>query len=51
LIIGWFLGWSWLVMGVGVVLIFSAFYDRCPIYRSIVLRIKAKFSRPQGTQE
>jgi thioredoxin 1 len=47
LIIGWYLGWSWLVMGVGVVLIFSAFYDRCPIYRAILPRIKAMFRHPK----
>jgi thioredoxin len=43
--IGWSLGQSLLLMGIGAVIIFSAFYDRCPIYRAIAPRIKAYFSR------
>ena len=50
LIIGWFLGWSWWVMGIGAVLIFSAFYDRCPIYRAIIPRINAMFRRSREPQ-
>jgi thioredoxin len=49
LIIGWFLGWSWPIMGVGAVLIFSAFYDRCPIYRAIIPRLNAMFQKSKGT--
>jgi hypothetical protein len=49
LIIGWFLSWSWLVMGIGAVLVFSAFYDRCPIYRAIIPRLKAMFRRSKET--
>jgi hypothetical protein len=35
------------VMGIGGVLLFSAFYDRCPIYRAIVPRLAALFHRPK----
>ncbi len=45
LVIGWFLGHSILLMAVGGVLIYSAFYDRCPVYRAIVPRLKALIHR------
>jgi thioredoxin len=37
--LGWFTGQSIFLMGIGAVLLFSAFYDRCPIYRAIVPRL------------
>jgi thioredoxin len=37
--LGWFTGQSILLMGIGAVLLFSAFYDRCPIYRSVIKRL------------
>ena len=49
LVIGWYIGWSWWVMGIGALLLFSAFYDRCPIYRAIVPRVKAILRRPTDT--
>jgi thioredoxin len=45
--LGWFNGQSFLLMGIGAVLLFSAFYDRCPIYNAIVPRLTALFSRRQ----
>lgn len=41
--LGWFYGQSVIMMGVGGVLIFSAFYDRCPIYRAIVPALLRRF--------
>lgn len=38
-------GPSILWMGLGAVLLFSAFYDRCPIYRALAPRIKSLFTR------
>jgi thioredoxin len=43
LALGWFWGPSILLMVLGGALVFSAFYDRCPIYRAVVPRIKALF--------
>jgi thioredoxin len=45
LISGWVLSHSILVMGIGGVLLFSAFYDRCPIYRALVPRLATLFRR------
>ena len=44
-IAGWFSGHSIWLIALGGVLLFSAFYDRCPIYRAIVPRITAFFQR------
>jgi thioredoxin len=43
--LGWFTGQSILLMGIGGVLLFSAFYDHCPIYRAIAPRLAALFQR------
>jgi thioredoxin len=42
---GWFTNQSYLLMGIGAVLLFSAVYDRCPIYRAIVPRLLEKFQK------
>jgi len=42
--LGWFYGQSILLTGIGGVLLFSAFYDRCPIYRAIIPRLVALFN-------
>jgi len=42
---GWFSDQSILLMAAGGVVLFSAFYDRCPIYRAIVPRVKSLFQR------
>ena len=45
MLLGWFNGPSVLLIGIGGVLLFSAFYDRCPIYKAIVPRLTALFQR------
>lgn len=45
LALGWFNGPAWLLMGIGVVVLFSAFYDRCPLYRMIVPRLSTLLHR------
>lgn len=42
--LGYFSGQSILLMVIGGVLLFSAFYDRCPIYRAIIPRLAALFN-------
>lgn len=36
---------SYILIAVGGVLLFSAFYDRCPIYRAIVPRLLERFQK------
>jgi thioredoxin 1 len=36
---------SYLLIAIGGVLLFSAFYDRCPIYRAIVPRLLERFQK------
>jgi len=43
--LGWFSGQSILLMAIGGILLFSAFYDRCPIYNAIVPRLTTLFQR------
>ena len=45
LALGWFSGQSILLLGVGALLLFSAVYDRCPIYRALAPRVKALLRR------
>jgi hypothetical protein len=45
LAIGWFMGQSIILFSLGAVLIFSAVYDRCPIYRSIAPRLATLFHK------
>ena len=46
IIVGWFTGGhSIVLMVLGVAVLFSAFYDRCPIYRAVVTRVKSFFQR------
>jgi thioredoxin len=42
---GWYSHTSWLLMGLGLVVIFSAFYDRCPVYRAVVPKLKTLFQK------
>jgi thioredoxin len=37
---GWYLDRSIILFVVGGILVFSAFYDRCPIYRAVAERVK-----------
>ena len=43
--LGWINNQSWLLLGIGAVLLFSAFYDRCPVYRAIIPRLRQMFSK------
>jgi thioredoxin len=45
LVIGWFMGLSIILFGLGAIMLFSAVYDRCPIYRTIAPRIFALFHK------
>jgi thioredoxin 1 len=38
-------GINWLLAGLGAIIMFSAVYDRCPIYRMVSTRIKEIFQR------
>lgn len=44
-VIGWFMGQSIILFALGAVLLFSAVYDRCPIYRAIAPRLGALFHK------
>ncbi len=48
-LLGWFSLHSWILIGLGGLFLFSAVYDRCPIYRTISPRVKAAFRRLLGT--
>lgn len=43
--LGWLNGQSIPLMALGGVLLFSAFYDRCPVYNALVLHLTALFQR------
>jgi thioredoxin 1 len=38
--VGWANHYSWLLLAIGGILIFSAVYDRCPIWRAITTQFK-----------
>lgn len=41
--LGWFVGHSILIAIAGGIIVFSGYYDRCPIFRAIAPRIKLLF--------
>ena len=43
---GDFHGWYLLVAGLGLVVAFTAVYDRCPIYRAVTSKVKSWFQKP-----
>ncbi len=45
IILGWFVGQSILLMALGAVVIFTGFYDRCPVFKAIAPRVTAFFQR------
>jgi thioredoxin 1 len=45
LVIGWIMGQSIILIALGAVLLFSAVYDRCPIYNAIAPRLAALFHK------
>jgi thioredoxin len=48
ILLGWSLWDSWLVSGLGAAIVFSAFYDRCPIFQSVAPRVIALFKGKSG---
>jgi thioredoxin len=46
--LGWYFGQSIPLITVGGVLLFSAFYDRCPIYKTIVPKLASFFQRSRS---
>lgn len=46
ILLGWFLGHSLLISALGAVVLFSAFYDRCPIFRAVAPRVISLFKKP-----
>jgi thioredoxin len=48
ILIGWLAASSTLLVVLGGLLLFSAFYDRCPIFMAIVPRITALFRRSES---
>jgi thioredoxin 1 len=44
-LVGWYSAQSWLLLAFGGVVMFSAVYDRCPIYKAVTGRIKEVFNR------
>jgi len=46
ILLGWLLGHSLLVIGIGAATFFSAFYDRCPIFRAIAPRLISLLKKP-----
>ena len=45
--LGWYSGQSILLIGLGGVLMFSAVYDRCPIYRAVFPKLGSLFHHPK----
>jgi thioredoxin len=45
LVIGWIIWQSIILIALGAVLLFSAVYDRCPIYNTIAPRLAAMFHK------
>jgi thioredoxin 1 len=41
--LGWFVGHSIWIVIIGGIVVFSGYYDRCPIFRAIAPRIKSLF--------
>lgn len=45
LIAGWFMGQSIWLMVLGGLVIFSGYYDRCPVFKAIAPRVKSLFQQ------
>lgn len=39
-------GWPWVLIGAGVAIMFSAVYDRCPIWKALTARVRGASSAP-----
>jgi len=45
IVLGWLNGPNYWVIAVGAVILFTAFYDRCPIYKAITSQFREKFKK------
>lgn len=48
---GWLFSHSLVLLAIGVVILFSAFYDRCPIFRFVAPRITTLFKGKSGSKQ
>jgi thioredoxin len=48
-VLGHFSGWYLVLAGLGGVLLFSAIYDRCPIYQAVSARLRSLIQRNSTT--
>jgi thioredoxin len=46
LAMGWWFGNLWFLYAVGAVVLFSGYYDRCPIFKMLAPRVAGIFRRP-----
>jgi hypothetical protein len=51
ILLGWSLWHSWFLVGVGAVIVFSAFYDRCPIFQFLAPRLIALLKGKFGPRQ
>ena len=49
--VGWFSFHAWWVVVLGGVVLWSAFYDRCPIYKAVVTKMRDVFHRTEKEEE
>jgi thioredoxin 1 len=45
--IGFYIGFTWWLVGLAGIILFSAVYDRCPIWRAVSTRL-GQLLRPQA---
>ncbi|MBI9043710.1 MAG: thioredoxin family protein [Anaerolineaceae bacterium] len=45
ILIGWLVNQSWLFMVLGGLIIFSAYYDRCPVMQMVIPKMKSMFKK------
>ena len=38
-------GFTWLIAGLGAIVMFTAVYDRCPVYRAVSMQIRENFQK------
>jgi thioredoxin len=49
--VGWYFWQSIPLVVLGGIFLFSAFYDRCPVYRAIIPRLVSLFQRAKSAEE
>lgn len=45
IVAGFYTATSWVLLALGGIVLFTAFYDRCPIYKAVSARIKTMFHK------